>query len=138
MVDNPESEIVKHGYRKTTCYRNRSKPVQTVKHVCAGSCLKGSPHLSQKARLLDWRGRAVLRLLLPQQRSYLEVLVLVVLLEVSPFLFFLCFVLVFTVPLDMVSWVVDDDVEVFWANIAMPLRREAKRSDHDLFHKFVS
>jgi hypothetical protein len=68
----------------------------------------------------------MLRLLLSQQRSYLEVLVLVVLLllEVSPFLFFLCFVLVFMVPLDVVSWVVDDDVEVFWANIAMPLRRE--------------
>jgi hypothetical protein len=68
----------------------------------------------------------MLRLLLSQQRSYLEVLVLVVLLllEVSPFLFFLCFVLVFMVPLDVVSCVVDDDVEVFWANIAMPLRRE--------------
>jgi hypothetical protein len=52
------------------------------------------------------------------------VLVVLLLLEVSPFLFFLCFVLVFMVPLDVVSWVVDDDVEVFWANIAMPLRRE--------------
>jgi hypothetical protein len=49
--------------------------------------------------------------------------VLVVLLVVSPFLFFLCFVLVFMVPLDMVSWLVDE-VEVFWANIAVPLRRE--------------
>ena len=52
--------------------------------------------------------------------SYLLVLVLVVLLVVSPFLFFLCFVLVFTVPLDMVSWV----EAVFWANTAVLLRRE--------------
>jgi hypothetical protein len=54
----------------------------------------------------------------------LEVLVLVVLLVVSPFLFFLCFVLLFTVPLDMVSWLVDEEVEVFWANIAILPRRE--------------
>jgi hypothetical protein len=53
----------------------------------------------------------------------LDVLVLVVLLVVSPFLFFLCFVLLFTVPLDIVSWLVDDEL-VFWANIAVPLRRE--------------
>ncbi len=51
-------------------------------------------------------------------------LVLVVLLVVSPFLFFLCFVLLFMVLLDMVSWLVDEEVEVFWANIAIPLRRE--------------
>ena len=63
-------------------------------------------------------------LLLSQRRTYLEVLVLVVLLVVSPFLFFLCFVLVFMVPPDIVSWLVDDEVEVFWANIAVPLRRE--------------
>ncbi|MBV9305604.1 MAG: hypothetical protein JOZ45_05680 [Acidobacteriaceae bacterium] len=80
-----------------------------------------------------------MRLLLPQWRNYLEVLVLVVLLVVSPFLFFLCFVLDFTVPLDMVSWVVDDDVLVFWANTAMPLRRERPSEAIIIFFiKFVS
>ncbi|MBV8866224.1 MAG: hypothetical protein JO210_12595 [Acidobacteriaceae bacterium] len=67
--------------------------------------------------------------------TYLLVLVLVVLLVVSPFLFFLCFVLVFTVPLDMVSWV----EAVFWANTAMLLRRERpSEAIMILFIKIVS
>jgi hypothetical protein len=54
-------------------------------------------------------------------RNYL-LLVLVVLLVVSPFLFFLCFVLVFTVPLVLE---VSCAELVFWANIAVPLRSES-------------
>jgi hypothetical protein len=46
----------------------------------------------------------------------------VVVLAVSPFLFFLCFVLVFTVLLPVV--VSGVAVLVFWAKTAVPLRRD--------------
>jgi len=105
-------------------------------HYIYGDC---GLYANKKGPASHGRSRALLRLWFLQQRNYLEVLVLVVLLVVSPFLFFLCLVLVFTVPLDMVSWLVDDDVLVFWAKTAvLPRRERPSEAIMIFFIKFIS